>query len=82
MNRRVYLEPPWKMHAGHRRLVTHPPSGYEVATSSTLQEELFDVVTRLNVLRFFCYALRTPRCQRGLSRRSWSVRTERRAAPC
>ena len=52
MSRRVYLEPPWKMHAGHRRLVTHPPSGYKVVTSPTAQEQVFEAMTRWNGLRF------------------------------
>jgi glycosyltransferase involved in cell wall biosynthesis len=48
----VYLEPPWKMHVGHSRLVAHPPSGYEIVTARTAQERVFDAVTSSNVLRF------------------------------
>jgi glycosyltransferase involved in cell wall biosynthesis len=39
------------MHAGHRRLVSHPPSGYEIVTARTAQEHVFDTLTRSNVLR-------------------------------
>lgn len=52
MTRCVYLEPPWKMHAGHRRLVAHPPSGYEILTARTAQEQVFETMTRFTGLRF------------------------------
>lgn len=52
MPTRIYLEPPWKMHAAHHRLVAHPPGGYEFIVTQTPQERLFGAVTRRNALRF------------------------------
>lgn len=48
----MYLEPPWRMHAGHHRLVAYPPDGYEFVVTQTPQEKVFEVVTRRNALRF------------------------------
>ncbi len=52
MPRLVYVEPPWRMHAGHHRLVAHPPEGYEFVVTQTPQEKVFEAVTRWNTLRF------------------------------
>ncbi|HLC30031.1 MAG TPA: glycosyltransferase family 4 protein [Dehalococcoidia bacterium] len=52
MTRKVYLEPPWVMHAGQQRLVAHPPAGYEFVVKETAQEKVFRTATRWNALRF------------------------------
>jgi glycosyltransferase involved in cell wall biosynthesis len=52
VTKRVYLEPPWVMHATHRRLVDCPPEGYEFVVSETLQERVFKGLVRRRPLRF------------------------------
>lgn len=51
MPRKIYMEPPWKMHAAQHRLVNFPPDGYEFAIKETPQEKIFDVATRWNLPR-------------------------------
>jgi glycosyltransferase involved in cell wall biosynthesis len=50
--KRVYLEPPWVMHATHRRLIDFPPEGYEFVVTQTLQERVFKELVRRRPLRF------------------------------
>lgn len=50
--KKVYLEPPWKMHAGHHRLAAFPPAGYEFVVTETPQEKVFKTATRWDASRF------------------------------
>lgn len=52
MPRKVYLEPPWKMHAGQHRLVSFPPAEYEFVVRETPQEKVFNIATRWDFPRF------------------------------
>ncbi len=49
--KRVYLQPPFLMHACHNRLVRFPPSGYEFVVRETAQEKTFRVATRMSAVR-------------------------------
>ncbi len=57
MPKKVYLQPPFVMHACHNRLVAYPPSGYEFVVQETLQEKAFKLATSTDLPRSLLRAL-------------------------
>jgi glycosyltransferase involved in cell wall biosynthesis len=49
MVKKIYLEPPWKMHAGQHRLVAFPPSAYEFVVAPPPAGRWFEAISRWNI---------------------------------
>jgi len=49
MNKKIYLEPSWRMHSFYKELISHPPQGYEFITRQTYQEKAYDTLTKVGL---------------------------------
>ena len=49
MNKKIYLEPSWRMHSFWRELISHPPQGYEFITRQTYQEKAYDMLAGVDL---------------------------------
>ena len=49
--KKVYLEPPWNLHAFQHQMVAFPPAGYEFIVRETYEEKMQQAATRWNKAR-------------------------------
>lgn len=49
MNKKIYVEPFWKMHSGDREQFLIPPDGYEFIMPQTLSEKAFNLASKLSL---------------------------------
>ncbi|MFC1928300.1 hypothetical protein ACFLXK_01685 [Chloroflexota bacterium] len=49
MNKRVYIEPAWKIHSYYQALAVDPPQGYEFVTSESSLEKVAKAASKINL---------------------------------
>ncbi len=49
MNKKIYMEPLWKMHSSYRAQLLNPPMGYEYLIPQTLSERTFRIAGKLSL---------------------------------
>ena len=48
MNKKIYVEPPWKIPSGYREQLSRPPDGYEFLVSQTFSERTIKTASKLS----------------------------------
>ena len=49
MNKKIYMEPLWKMHSSYRGQLLNPPEGYEYLIPQTLSERTFKLASKMSL---------------------------------
>jgi glycosyltransferase involved in cell wall biosynthesis len=49
MNKKIYVEPLWKMPSGYREQLLNPPEGYEYVIPQALPERTFQIASKLSL---------------------------------
>jgi glycosyltransferase involved in cell wall biosynthesis len=49
INKKIFIEPSWRIHSFYKELITSPPQGYEYSIRHTYQENAYDKLARFNL---------------------------------